>query len=101
VRVLKFVDKPFCVDPASCVSPDIELADIELVGIVADDHCAAKQATRLDAAPKRALGGNLRGIGRDLGRAGAKLVQICLPGCLIGKLLVVRFGQQPDCRSAE
>jgi len=36
-----------------------------------------------------------------LERVDAKPVQMRLPGCLIGKLLVVRFGQQPDYRTAE
>ena len=60
---IEFVDQAFGVDPAQAMR-----ADIELAGVVADDHGVSEQAMRLDAAPESAFGGDQRGIGMDLQR---------------------------------
>ena len=47
---VELVHQPLGMDPTQGVP-----ADIELAGIVADDHRVGEQAVRLDAAPQRAL----------------------------------------------
>ena len=71
---VELVDQPLGMDPAQGVA-----ADLELAGIVADDHRVAEQAVRLDAAPQRAFGGDQHGIGRDLERRDAEPVEMGLP----------------------
>jgi hypothetical protein len=52
---IEFVDKTFGMDPAQAM-----LTDVELTGVVADDHGVGEQTMRLDSAPQSALGGDLR-----------------------------------------
>src|SRR5260221_3916252 len=42
------------------------LADIELPGVVADDHAVAQETVGLNAAPQRAFGGDQHGVRIDL-----------------------------------
>ena len=58
---IELVDQPLGMDPAQSMA-----ANLELSGIVADNHSVLDQAMRLDAAPQRAFGCNQRGIRRDL-----------------------------------
>ena len=58
---VELMHQPLRMNPAQTVP-----ADLELAGIVADDHRFGEQAMRLDAAPQRALGGDLHRIGRHL-----------------------------------
>ena len=60
---IELVNQAFGVDPAQAMR-----ADIELAGVVADDHAVAEQAMRLDAAPRSAFGGDQDGIGMNLQR---------------------------------
>ncbi len=49
------------------------LTDVELTGVIADDHGVGEEAVRLDAAPQRPLGGDHHGIrieGHEVGAAG-------------------------------
>ena len=57
---VELMDEALGMDPAQGV-----LADIELAGIVADDHRLGQQAMRLDGSPERALGGEAHRVGRD------------------------------------
>ena len=77
---IEFVDQAFGVDPAQAM-----LADIELAGVVADDHGVGEQAMRLDAAPQSALGGDQHGIGMDLQGGDAEPLQMSVPGRAIGE----------------
>jgi hypothetical protein len=52
-------------------------------------------------APERALGGDARRIGGHLQRGDAELLQMALPGRLIGKLPLVVRGQLPDHRPGQ
>ena len=64
------------------------LADIELTGIVADDHGVGEEAVRLDAAPQRRLGGEHHGVWIDLEGRDAELFEVGVPGVVIGKAAV-------------
>jgi hypothetical protein len=70
-------------DPAQRV-----LTDGELAGIVADNHALAQKVMRRNAAPQRALGGDLYRVGGDNECRDAALLEMRLPGGWIGKLLV-------------
>ena len=61
---IEFVNQTFGVDPAQAMR-----ADIELAGVVADDHGAGEQAMRLDATPQSAFGGDQPGSGWALSAA--------------------------------
>ena len=76
-------------------------ADIELAGVVADDHRLGEQAVGLDAAPQRPFGGDPHRIGQDREGGDAEPLQMGLPCRPIGELLVVMLGQQPDDRSGK
>ena len=78
-------------DPAQAV-----LADIELTGIVADNHRVGQKAMRLDAAPQRPIGGDQHRIGVDPKRRDAELFKVCVPGLLISEAAVGMFGQASD-----
>lgn len=92
----ELVHEPLRMHPAQAV-----MADIELTGIVADDHRVGEQAVRLDAAPQRPFGGDLHRIGRDLERGDAEPLEMRLPGGAIGEVLVTRLGQHPDDRAGK
>src|SRR5216684_4732679 len=57
---VELVDQPLGMDPAQPMP-----ADIELSGVVADDHRLGEQTVGLYAAPERAFGGDLHRIGQD------------------------------------
>ena len=58
------------------------LADIELAGIVADDHGVGQEAARLDAAPQRAFGCDHHRIRMDLECRDAEHFEMGVPGLL-------------------
>jgi len=72
------------------------LADIELAGVVADDHGVGEQAMRLEAAPQSAFGGDQRGIGMDLEGADAEPVQMSVPRRPIGEDAIGMLAQAGD-----
>ena len=74
------------------------LADIELAGVVTDDHGIGQKAMRLDAAPQRPFGGDHGRIGSDLESGDAEPIEMCTPGRLIGEELIRMFGQAGDHR---
>ena len=73
-------------------------ADIELAGIVGDDHRLGEQAVGLDAAPQRRFGGDPHRIGQDREGGDAEPLQMDLPRRPISEVFVVMLGQQPDDR---
>ena len=93
---VELVDQALGMDPAQGV-----VADIELAGVVADDHGVGQEAVRLDAAPQRPLGGDQDRIGSDLEGGDAEPVEMCAPGRLIGEEPVRMFGQAGDHRCGE
>ena len=56
------------------------LTDSELAGVIADNHRVMEKPMRLDAAPQRALGGDLRWVGSDRQRRDAQPLKMRLPG---------------------
>ena len=78
-------------DPAQAV-----VADIELAGVVADNHGVGQKAVGLDAAPQGALGGDRDRIGFDRKRRDAKRFQVRVPGRLIHKAAVLMIRQAGD-----
>ena len=60
---VELVNQALGMDPAQAV-----LADVELTGVIADDHGVGKEAVRFDAAPQRPLGGNHHRVRIDLER---------------------------------
>ncbi len=93
---IEFVNQTFGVDPAQAM-----LADIELAGVVADDHSVGEQAMRLDAAPQSAFGGDQHGIGMDLQGGDAGPLQMSVPRCAIGEDAILMLAQAGDDGSAE
>src|ERR1700688_3069614 len=83
-------------DPAQAM-----LADIELAGVVADDHGVAQEAVGLDAAPQGAFGGDQHRIGIDLEGGDAELFKMRVPGPLVGEAAVGMFGQAVDHLSGQ
>src|SRR5271165_294582 len=77
---VQLVHQPFRVNPAQRVP-----ADVELPGIVAQDHRVAEELVRLNAAPQGALGGDPHGVGRDIQRGEAEPVEMRQPRGLIGE----------------
>ena len=75
-------------------------ADIELAGVVADDHGVGEQAMRLDAAPQSAFGGNQHGIGMDLEGGDAEPLQMSVPRRAIGEDAILMLAQAGDDGSA-
>ena len=67
-------------DPAQCV-----LTNRELPGIIAQHHGTAQELVRVDAAPDRALGGDLDRIGCRGQSGEAEPVKLCRPAGLIGE----------------
>lgn len=64
---VELVHQPLGMDPAQRV-----LADGELAGIVADSHRVTQKFMRMNAAPQRALGGDLHRVGSDSKRGDAQ-----------------------------
>src|SRR5215831_16586586 len=58
---IELVNEPLGMNPAQAM-----LADVELTGVVADDHAVGQEAMRFDAAPQGSLGGHHDGIGINL-----------------------------------
>jgi hypothetical protein len=71
------------------------LADLELSGVVADDHLA-QEAVALDAAPQRAFGCDQRRVQIDLEGGDAELFQMRGPCRLIGEVTIGLFAEQGD-----
>ena len=88
---IEFVNQTFGVDPAQAMR-----ADIELAGVVADDHGVGEQAMRLDAAPQGPFGGDQHGIGMDLEGGDAEPLQMSVPGRAIGEDAVLMLAQAGD-----
>src|SRR2546427_6370131 len=64
---VELVNQALGMNPAQAV-----LADVELTGVIADNHGVREEAVRLDAAPQRPLGGDHDGVGIDLERRDAE-----------------------------
>ena len=77
------------------------LADIELTGVITDDHRVGQKTMRFDAAPQGSFGGNHERIGMDLENQDAEPIEMRSPGCVIGKRLVGMFGQAGDHQPGE
>src|SRR5215212_7987503 len=93
---LPLVPQPLGMDPTERV-----LADVELAGVVADDHRLVAEPVRGDGAPQRTLGGDAGRVRGHLQGSDAELLKVVLPGGLVGKLpLGVRF-QLPDHRPGQ
>jgi hypothetical protein len=57
------------------------LADIELTGVITDDHRVGQKAMRFDAAPQGSFGGNNHDrIGMDLDSQDAEPIEMRSPG---------------------
>src|SRR5436309_5723212 len=82
---IELVNETFGMNPAQAM-----LANIELTGVVTDNHRVGQKAMRLDAAPQRSLGGNHDGIGIDPESHDAKPVEMRSPGCLISEDLMLQ-----------
>ena len=93
---IEFVNQTFGVDPAQAMR-----ADIELAGVVADDHGVGEQAMRLDAAPQSAFGGDQHGIGMDLEGGDAEPLQMSVPRRAIGEDAILMLAQAGDDGSGE
>ena len=77
---VELVNEPFCVHPAKGVQ-----ADIELTGVVADDHGVGQEAVSFDAAPQCAFGGNQHRVRIDLEGKDVELLEMRVPSRLIGE----------------
>jgi hypothetical protein len=58
---IELVNQALGMNPAQAM-----LADLELSGVVADDHALAQEAVVLNAAPQRTFGGDQHRVGIDL-----------------------------------
>jgi hypothetical protein len=88
--------QPLGMDPAQRV-----LAEVELPGVVADNDRLAQEPVCGHGAPRCALGGDAHRIGRHLQTGDAELLEMTLPGGLIGKQALLMRGQLPDDRSGQ
>src|SRR5271165_6839217 len=93
---IEFVNQTFGVDPAQAVR-----ANIELAGVVADDHGVGQQTMRLDAAPQSPFSGDQHGIGMDLQGGHAEPLQMSVPRRAIGEDALVVLAQAGDDGSGE
>src|ERR1700760_2394926 len=75
--------------------------DGELTGIVADHNRLAQKTMRLNAAPERALSGDLHRVWGDPQSTDAKAVEMRLPGGLIDKSRLPMGSQLSDDRPGE
>jgi len=80
VERVQFMHQPFRVNPAQRVP-----ADVELPGVVAQNHGVAQEFVRLNAAPQRRFGGDPHWVRRDLQRGEAEPLEKCHPRGLIGE----------------
>ena len=62
--------------------------DGELAGVIADNDRVTQKFVRVDAAPQRALGGDLDRVGSDVELGDAQPLQMRLPGRRISELFV-------------
>ena len=98
---IQLVDQPLGVNPAQGMP-----ADIELTGVVAEDHGVGQQSVRLDGAPQSAFGGDPHRLGMDVQGGNAKLLQVGHPGPFTGKApgftpVAGRFGQAGNHRAGQ
>ena len=77
---VKLVNQTLGMDPAQAV-----LADIELTGIVADNHGVGKKPMGFHTAPQCTLSGDQDRIRIDLEPRDSEPVEMGAPGCLIAK----------------
>src|SRR6202142_4095908 len=77
---IELVNQAFAMNPAQTMKTDIELA-----GVVADDHGVGEKAVRLAAAPRGVFGGDQHGIGMDFQGRDPEPVQVRAPGRPIGE----------------
>ena len=75
--------------------------DVELASVIADDHRITQKLVRVDAAPQRALGGDLHRVGRHGERGDAQPFEVRLPVRRIGKLFVRVFREPGNGRPSE
>ena len=80
VESVQLVHQPFGVHPAQGVS-----ADVELPGVIAQDHGLAQAPVGVDAASQRALGGEPHWVWRDTQRGQPEPVEMRQPARMIGK----------------
>ena len=88
---VELVDQALGMDPTQAV-----LADVELAGVVADDHGVGEEAVRLDAAPQRRLGGDQHRVWIDLEGRDAERFEVGVPGVVIGEAAVGMLDQASD-----
>jgi hypothetical protein len=74
------VNEALGMDPAQAMLPDIELP-----GVVADDHALAQEAVGLDAAPQGAFGGDQQWIGTAFEGRDAELFKMRVKGLPVGE----------------
>ncbi len=77
------------------------VADIELAGIIADNHGVGQEAMGFDAAPQRSFGSDRHRIGSDFKAGDAELFEMGVPGRLIRKGAVGMFRQAVDHRGGQ
>ena len=75
---VELMHQPFGMHPAQRV-----LADVELTGIIADNHRLAQEAVFRHGTPQRAFGGDADGIRRNLQLVDPETPQMGLPGRLV------------------
>ena len=92
VERIQLMHQPFRVNPAQRMP-----ADVELPGVVAQNHGIAQKFVRLNAAPQRRFGGDPGRVRRDLQRVEAQPVEMCLPGGLVAEPCL-RFSLQTGDR---
>ena len=74
----------------------VGIADIELAGIVAQDHGPGNATGIADAAPERTLGGDLHRVRKHLHAVNAECGQMGPPFIGIGKAPLPVRGETPD-----
>ena len=77
---VRLVHQPLGVHPAQRVP-----ADVELSGVVAENHGLAQEFVRVDAAPRRALGDDPLRLRREAQRGQPEPVEMRLPGPMVVK----------------
>src|SRR4051812_43096972 len=93
---VELVYQPLGMDPAGRMPVEREPA-----GVVGQDHRVGQQAMPLDAAPHRALGGDLDRIGRHRQSSGPELLEVAPPRRLVREVLDGMRGQLGDYRPGQ
>ena len=93
---VKLVDQPLGMDPTQRMP-----SDGELTGIITDHDSVMQEAVRVNAAPQRALGGDLHRVWGDPQSADAEAVEMSLPGGLVGEVPLWLSCQLADDRSGQ